>query len=385
MSHQRKLRLMIGLCLALLFSVALSSSASLAADTRNAAIILLPLDNVNSTPLSWGFGLLRPDGTVSVIKNLPKNIHTFPVLGRDHAVFVLLDQSNHLLVMDLMSGHTRSYPAPAELYPSPNPYSLETYMPLDALFTLDGKRLILMPRKQDFYLLTLANGTLRRIPNTRLYQAIAQSPADGLIYANHLDSDEEIDGGIARFDLWGNRQVITPTLGNYYRPTYTGVTLSPAGKYLYFLALDPRQSIKQPQYSAESSNVIMRDRISDGKVAVVARAAPGNEIVSFTLTSNDPYITYDEIANSDKYDPYSTHEEIPISARYTDYLKRLNLATKSPPQQLAHTTYGFNPLWCGDTLYYDEWHHMGRYITYSRSPLTGKTTQAEGSLVGCAP
>ncbi len=290
-------------------------------------------------------------------------------------MFVLFIPPDRIEVIDLAKRTDRIYPAP----PNPgltlmiNPEAPTPY-PASAVLFKGGERLLFGGFTDTWYILDLTTGSYTAIAVKRdnqpfRYLPFAQSPADGFIYTNWSCRCDGPPGGVARYDLQGNGEVLDLHLGSYVQAS--SPTMSPAGYYLYFLAYDADQPLPSQNGPGISSNVIMRYRISDGTSSVIARAKPGVGIAAFTLTSDDPYITY----------------VTGVSATSQQGLiVRVNLATRGAPEPLVTSSnYIYQPIWCGSTLYYGMGEASDKQYVYSYSPDTGETAQAEGQLLGCAP
>ncbi len=128
-------------------------------------------------------------------------------------------------------------------------------------------------------------------------------------------------------------------------------------------------------------NVIVRYSVFDGTSSVVARANAGDFIEDYTLTSNDPDISYVEVVPESTYAPMGSHEN-DIKQRL---VRRVNLLTHSAPETLTTTSTASYLLWCGDSLYYGTADPSDKSYVSSYNPITGATAQVEGQLLGCAP
>ncbi len=379
-------RLIVTLLLAVFVSVfTLPYLPTAAASTKGNALIALAHRQPTAGDLSSNYTLLAMDGkgnTKSLATPATLNHSTdLPLSANGGAVFYLFLPPNHIEVIDLAKGTDKLYPAPPDPAVSlmMNPVS-PTSLPVSAVALEGGKRLLFGGDTDTWYILDLASGSYTTITvslsSSRLhYYPFAQSPADGLIYANWGCRCDAPPGGVARYDLQGKGEMLDLHLGKYVQAS--GPVMSPAGFYLYFLAQDPDQPVPPPNGPGVFANVIMRYRISDGSTSVVARAGRGNVIGTFTLTSADPNITYTEgVPNPNS----STNAE--MSQRL---IRRVNLATNSTPQTLLTASHDVYPLlWCGSNLYYGGY-EAGKSSVHSYSLTSHKAAQTEGQLIGCAP
>ncbi len=318
-----------------------------------------------------------------------------PFISNDRATFVFfLPQTQRIEVIDLQAGSDTFYPPLPGLKPpdlmvggSTTRVSLGR-----ASFINSGKQLLIDSARityppQVWYLLDLADSTYSSIqPNANatrpsFYRLAGQSNADGLIYtgAGTCTQCDAPDGGVARFDLSGNREDLNLNLGKYAQRS--NVALSPAGYYLYFLARDFDQPAPADAGLNQLGNLIMRYRISDGTSSVIVRANPGDFIEDYTLTSNDPDISYVEVVPRPTYSPDGPHAN-DIQQRL---IRRVDLSTDGVPETLTTTHSASYLLWCGSTLYYGMGEASDKQYVYSYSPDTGATAQVEGQLLGCAP
>ncbi len=305
-----------------------------------------------------------------------------PFFGASYPAYVFIT-SSRLEVTDLATGADTFYPLPPDSgNSSTKAAGVSQPNLLSADFFANGSQVLLNfgdYSRSIIYLLDLASGAYTHVPLTApsgTHYAPMGQAADGMIYANVAEGRDGKVPDVVRFDLQGNVQPVNFNTGKYMRGSVP--TISPAGKYLYFTALDPDQQLPPQSGPGFDSNVIMRYRISDGTSKVIVRARPGDIIGDFTLTSNDPDISYTEIVPA----PYHTGD-FSWKAQQVE-IKRLNLATFAPPETLINNASVDNLLWCGSTLYYDTY-DGSKYLTSSFDPTSGATAQAEGQLLGCAP
>ena len=384
MNHLHNTRRLVNLSLIVMLASILSfvSLSAHAASAKDKALIIFPQYNNIGTPslvTGYSFATMNGTGVVASLTKAKSNTSSSPIVGAGKAAFIAYNPPAHLEVVDLKTGASRNYTVPPGIPTSRSDGGLLN-IPLEGLFTNDGKHLLMVLYMQDIRLLDLVSGTYSIIPGTKSYYPIGQSLTDNLIYADSLTYSERL-GGAASYDLAGNLHLNAELyiLGKYQRAS--GLTLSPAGKYLYFLALDPDQPAPQHQGPGIEANVIMRYRISDGISSVIVRAQPGNIIDQFTLTSNDPYITYSELVpTTDSSGNYNG------SAKQS-LIKRENLATFTAPETLINNAPANDLLWCGDTLYYDypSSSDGSKYLTASYDPSSGVSGFAAAQLLGCAP
>jgi hypothetical protein len=308
-----------------------------------------------------------------------------PFFGAGPLIYAFFAPPNRIEVINLTQGTDTLYPLPPVLIAeSAKDKAEQINFGLDSMILINNWQELMFNTNMvntTFYLLNLGSGAysvVNVIPLRDFYYGlIGQSPADGKIYAA-VGAQREGVPGVVRFDLRGNQEEVNLDTGKYEPASRVSISL--AGRYLYFTAQDPEQPVPLVNGPGFYPNVIMRYRISNGTSSVIVRAAPGNIIGSFDLSSDDPYITYTEGVPGSNYNPYSP------GARMQQWLiKRVNLATHSGPEQMftsGNDLYGM--VWCGSTFYY-ETYIANQYSIHSYSPSTHRTAQAEGQLLGCAP
>lgn len=386
MNPHNKLRYLIALSLLAMFVSVFSfaSQPAAAATASGKALVARNFHNPTANDPTYDYHLWAMDATGNINPiAIPATASKAPLSTLDgKPLFVFFVPPDRIEVIDLVKGTDRFYPAPPD--PSEtliiNPQAPTPY-PTSAVMLAGGKQLLFGGDTDTWYVLDLASGRYTTIDLKPLdlpgrYYPFAQSSADGMIYANWGCRCDAPPAGVARYDLHGNGKVLDLHLGKYAQANLS-VTVSPAGRYLYFAAKDPDQAMPPHAGPGVDANVLLRYRISDGTTQVIARAAPDNLIGDYTLTSNDPYITYSEIVPM----PYK-QGDYNWTVRQT-FVKRVNLATLAAPQTLLSAT-AYHLLWCGNTLYYGTFDN-GKTFTHSYSPITHKTHQAEGQLLGCTP